>query len=668
MNSLESLLIKFPDHIAEQQQLEERLQDLVREGDWEEALSVLGLMPDTPCYSIAADCIMRSIRSAGVGIVSQLLSALPAGEYAGSEDYHVSWPALKHRGTLNWELSLHGTLIMHAVAEGRSQLLSLLLSRGHDPNSASPAAAEALLHSACNLSSCYGEDFSPIDHHTARAESCIKLQQYYADPNTIAPLEIEGATPLALAVMLGNAGAVRQLIKHGAWTEAPSVSQCMYLFWMEDDANYRAAREEVLKTGCRPVLKSACICCSPKQLELLLKNHEYNRSERAAAARAMLIAYRFQQQLWADEEKRWQDLCSRLLLLGDAIETSGVLGELLLTCCDSKICTIEPFLPVLKGKTLDLSRVGSMQFGLNRRDNAKKFRLLVENCRLIMDRDAVYSSLPTKNLKAIIKYVSFLPPTVSTGVSGLSIAILRTGDLRLIRQAFQTGLIPPEESTEELLQCQKELELSPACRSLLLTRPALPPNPPTVCTAPFQMHNHWFPLKTEGRCMPLVTEGDEKWFYPSLRHSFGLAVMESAGLNWHIDSVLHGLCAAGRADFVRRWLGLCPGELTAIVPIHSPEKELRLILTPLCTAAFFGQNETVSLLLEIGAGAAEETWGYPSLLCTEEGGMDKALPVTPLLCAMLAGHTDTAELLMEHGASPDGFEELYKTLLVKFTQ
>ena len=660
------LMERFPAFVMEQQELEEKLESLAREGDWEEAINVLSRMPREPHPAVAEKCMACAVHSAGMDAMSRLLTALHNREYAWEDYYLMSFPELKSRSK-RCMLTVNGTALMHAIAEERGLLQSLLLSHGYDPNCASPNAAEALLRSASGIASCYGENYSPIKEYSARAESRICLAPLRADTDRIAPLEIEGATPLALAMLMGKPGAVRQLIEGGAWTQAPSVSRCMYLYWREKDEEYRAAREEILKTGMRPVLQSACCCCSPKQLSQLLCSFEYSRDERIAAAKAMLIAYRFQSELWDDEKERWQDLCHRLALLRDVIEAPEVLGELLLCCADDKNAPLEPLIPYLRGKTICIDCVGTMLFGLNRRENAEKFKLLAENCRLEMHRDAVFGSLPMKSLKLLLKHVNFLPAEDIGGVSGLSIAILRTGDMRLISRALKEGLIPPEESTQDLLLCQKKLELPSGCRSLLLTRPEIPKedaSPSDIVNG--RMFSRWYPIEHSRDSQPLVTEGDEKWFYPALQKAGGLAVMESAGLAWHIEHALTGLCATGRTELVRRWLQHQPGERSNIDVIHSPKKEMSLILTPLATAAFFGQNETIRLLLELGAGADEEKWGYPGVFCYQEGGVDMSLPITPIMCAMLAGHTDTVELLMEHGAEMDGFKEFYDKQLNEF--
>jgi hypothetical protein len=88
------------------------------------------------------------------------------------------------------------------------------------------------------------------------------------------------------------------------------------------------------------------------------------------------------------------------------------------------------------------------------------------------------------------------------------------------------------------------------------------------------------------------------------------------------------------------------------------------VVTPLCAAALAGRTEMVRLLLERGAPAAEERWGYPSHWRPfRQEGKSRSIPLTPLAAALLGGHRETAALLRRYGASCDirgpDFRELW---------
>ena len=74
---------------------------------------------------------------------------------------------------------------------------------------------------------------------------------------------------------------------------------------------------------------------------------------------------------------------------------------------------------------------------------------------------------PESILRVLMKHVAFRAPSLSLGVSGLTRAILCSGDTRLLHTALEQGLIPSEEPIERLLELAGR---NSAVRSLLLTQ------------------------------------------------------------------------------------------------------------------------------------------------------------------------------------------------------
>ena len=132
-------------------------------------------------------------------------------------------------------------------------------------------------------------------------------------------MELDGATPLALAVLMGHQACARILLEHGAWREeAPGVSQVLWMAWRQQDEAYQATRALVLGWGQpqRPGLWALCRTCTPGQLKTVLETYTYSREELSFAARSMLVAFSHQRELWRDYADGWRDLCHRLYLLG----------------------------------------------------------------------------------------------------------------------------------------------------------------------------------------------------------------------------------------------------------------------------------------------------------------------------------------------------------------
>ena len=652
--------------ILTQEEAEEMLHTEVWRGDWPEVLRLLDQMPGPISHKAARECLSRAVHSAPPEIFSALLDRLPDGEYTESESYSIRWrPDGNTRRHESWEVSVQGTLVMYAAAENKPRHLEALLERGHDVNSASPAAAAALLSAYSQSTVRYGTDFVPFHPFTARPESAIFLRRKGADPDEIPPLEMAGATPLAAAILFGHAECAWLLVEYGAWLlEAPSVSQAMWLALQEKNADYQAARACVLaRSGKeqRPVLWALGRSCSPRQLKEVLETWTYPREELSLAARRMLVDFQFQYGSMRDDKQSWKDLCHRLRLIGracpEALCAPEVIGELLDRCVQENEWMLMPFLPFLEGRTLDLSRLSGSFFWINSPRGKNLMELLASCCTCVMDRDAVPPGTRASTLRLLMKCVTFLPPAVDRGVSTLTVAILQTGSPQLIRQALQQGLIPPEETTEMLLSCQKQLRLPPICRTLLLTVPR-PGTPRRLM--PRQLVSRWDSSRWFQESVPtdvttILEEADwERWLYPLLHDQTVFCRVEAAGETWQTDRFFIALCMRGETETAARWLTYMPDELWNTDSIFCADRTFHAVVTPLCAAALAGRTETVRMLLEHGAPAAEERYGNPGVWSARWPESDaQSRPITPLTASLLGGHWETARLLMDHGAACD---------------
>lgn len=683
LTALLQRVVTLPVTVAmTREELEDQLHTEVWRSDWQEVIRLLELARGEVSRKAANECATLAVQKAGVEEVAAILDLLPAGEYTECDTYLVDWsPTGEVCRRLKWDVCVQGTLVMHAVAQNRPDVVRLLLERGYDVNCASAASAAALLQDHYENISGYGRDYIPFHPYMARPESCVRLRKWDTTPDDVCPLEWEGATPLSLAVMLGHGECARMLVKHGAWLEeAPSVSAAMYLFWREKDAAYQAARQEVLAAGDhprhRPVLWAVGETCSPRQLKAVLEGWNYSQKELTYAAHCMVLALRHQRDLWKTYTDGWDDLCRRIYRIGhscpEAIQDRSVIGDLLDHFLSWKQVSVEPLLPILEGATLDISEMRANLYCLERAGARKFFTELAERCRLVMDRDVVNREIPGSVLRLLLNTVDFLPPAAEDGISGLTQAILHTGDLRLIRKALRDGLIPPEESTEELLRCQQILRLPPTCRSALLTTPRPKRMESAVCPHYADMKDRWFADAEQRKHLPILQEeGWEKQFWFTVRNSFREQSVQAAGVEWQLHKTFFAACIRGRTDIVERWLRYLPEEeLRNIESAYCAEKNAAVVMSPLCAAALGGQTETIELLLRRGALLREDISGRPSIYIADyrAGSKGKCLSLNPVLAAALGGHWDAAGRLLAHGAVCDWTAEENQFIWEQFHQ
>jgi hypothetical protein len=187
------------------EELEDQLHAEVWRSDWQEVIRLLGLAKGAVSRKAANECAILAVQKAGVEEISAILGLLPGGEHTGCDAYLIDWsPTGEVCRRLKWDICVQGTLVMHAVAQNRPDVVRLLLDHGYDVNCASSASAAALLQDYYENIAGYGRDFVPFHPYMARPESCVRLRKWDTTPDDICPVDWEGATPLALAILLGQ--------------------------------------------------------------------------------------------------------------------------------------------------------------------------------------------------------------------------------------------------------------------------------------------------------------------------------------------------------------------------------------------------------------------------------------------------------------------------------
>lgn len=309
------------------------------------------------------------------------------------------------------------------------------------------------------------------------------------------------------------------------------------------------------------------------------------------------------------------------------------------------------------GPTVDLDASGADIDVPAPAELERRLRELSEGRTLVMSRDHVNPKHGASALRALLSYVTFRPPSLPVGVSGLTAALLKTKDPVLLRRALKLGLIPAEEPAEELLALASR---NPELRALLLThkRPAL-----CVPGAGPDADDEAFGLRR------ILREEDEERILtdPALRGVTPAPLLDTIcrsamerreylpRLNANgfmaVDHIAY--CALrGETETVLRFVPRVPCRCGApaphdIRPENSPDKVL--MLTLLGCAAAGGQAETVRALLDRGLDPDERDLGRLSLT----GGEGEHFTVPPLLAAVAWARWDTAELLLERGAVCD---------------
>ena len=608
-------------------------------------------------------CLEYALQTAPVAVFEQLVDLYPNGEAAGS--------TVVPYGSSGQSAEVVGSLVTLAAASGKPEQLRCLLERGWDVNSASLDAAERLKRREQSMDDFNRAAIERYESLGARPESRLMVMMRMDDSpySNLFHRAFVCMTPLAAAILCGQTECARILMDHGAWREdAPSVARALMLQEREKDAAYQVCRQAVLTHGDTPrpmALWAVVRSCSEQQLEAELRRCPYDEERIVCAVRELCNGFRPMPSRghWAEErardvqrlqvlERHYPQALRRpdvvsLLLRWGLLQNSDEDGlSFLLRLCPERV-------------DLSLIREGFLRMPV--RKTLAFLRQLCEGRTCVMDRDSVPTAVSPQILQLLIREVEFLPPASDRSVSGLSCAILNSGNLRLIQKALETGLIPAEEPTELLLRCQMDHPWTAAARTLLLTIPRKSGGPagfehrkvihygPMYRWMPKELSEYGYEVLAEEDC----PESLERELVMRGLYDHRRAVRyETAEGRWEVESPLALLCWTGRRRVVERWVRCgSQRELREVCKLHPAGKDYTLVATPLCIAAFAGQTQVVESLLALGAEAEEQHMGLPSTLIY--GGGTKSLPITPLLAAMVQGPWDVARLLLKHGAKCD---------------
>lgn len=604
----------------------------------------------------AKKCLVAALANCSPELFGALLDHAPRGEYAGS------WPdeedlAATAGGPKSGGLQVSGTLPTLAAAMGKAEHLRLLLDWGCDVNSASQDAATALV--------CVWRKGGR--ERNLRGYPTVARGSVAAWGGGLTALTgICGLTPLAAGILSGSLPCVRLLLeREGVWlTETPAVSEALALRRKRWDTEAHRACRRLVRTkpdgSLRPLaLWAAVRFMGAAALREELSRCAYSREELSRAALILMDARnKLKKTIWA-----------MLAALGDqdmeALRDERVrrrMAAMIYCDFDGRDEPLPDIAERALGDTVDLdeSTVGAANYSTPVAEAClKRFG---ENRRLVMSRDAIRypSPITASDLRVFLRHVEFRAPSLPVGVSALTAAIVRSGDVRLLRRALGRGLIFAEEPTERLLTLAGK---NTAARALLLTHPR-----PSVSCVPGGAERESFRILSEDEQKQVLAN-------PALRATASDAVLFDLLLGCNMMggiTELRRLEDDKEGDFeVMDYAALCAlrGETALVLRCALRRREGTeepnmvnvfrkgeayndMYITLLCCAAVGGQTETVRALLDAGFDPEERDMGRPSHVDT--GPCDgENLTLSPLLCALLWERWDTAALLLERGARCD---------------
>lgn len=666
------MLNNMKEHFAEigssmqEKEREEAILAAACNQDWNTVLTMVEEPERLMDRDAAELCLKYALKSAPVAVFDRLLDLLPKGDYVGS--------AIVKNVFRGHHVKAEGTLVLLAAAQGKTEHLQCLLAHGWDVNSASPDAACRLVKRSANMDPYHRAAVTKHEPYSARFESSLRVFQADEDEFFPSPLHrfYSGATPLAAAILCGRQACARILMDHGAWREeAPSVSRVLMMRGEEDEA-FQACCEAVRTygDGPHPMALWAVIRNVPEaELEREMQRCAYSDEAIAKAVWEMGSSYRMMPARGHWVQERVRDFRRMQILeryYPHVLRRPELVSILLRHMLTQNVFTAwnqewEDFVFSLCGERVDLSLVLE-GFVYMPPKQLKAFLLrLCERHSCFLDRDSVPPSVPVSVLQTLMQHVEFLPPMSGNSISGLTYAILNSGNLRLIRKALMTGIIPAEEPTELLLQCLGDISCATTARTLLLTIPRLPQAEDAAYVEHHKKLAHvplfrWMPEATRKSGYEELLEEDcpehvkRELVMRGVYDYRGKPEFDTGEGRWEVDMPLQLLCWKGRHEIVERWVRSAPRELLQTpCGIRPPWEENKLMATPLCAAAFVGQKRVVETLLALGAEAEEQKQGMPCVLRHDK----EELPITPLLAAMICGHWDIAKLLVEHGARCD---------------
>ncbi len=631
----------------------------------------------------AAACLTAALQCSP-GLFRAVLDRCAPGEYACVEQWKLE--NVLHNRYVN----VIGTVLTLAAAMDKTAHMRILLGRGWDVNSASPASAEAVNRQS-------GGCFAPLmmfgaggTGGLAKSVVTVGSAEYNSVFKTIVNTvwTSDSCTPLAAAIACGSVAATRLLLRQpgvliegssavcaaalAALHEGPKQQECLKLafrlkseVFRTDDLTRELLRERAVD------LTVVARSCNLREFTMRLKGVRCTREELRAATEALqswgvkksekkllrLIAAHPE----LGEEQKIRDLVLNQYLRGGGGQSAA--RELL--SCWKRLC----------GELRDITGVQSY-FGdiAVRRD---KLDALGEGGTLCAAAESAWLCdwRGSEALTALTDRVRFYR-AAGEGISNLAISILDLNDLRALRRMAQRGLLDGEPRGELLAYAAQE-KSAPALRAALLSlpKPEAAAEPPQGWEFP-EEGVVWRSRLARMSRQELRAWVREAWEQPldaaacreRLRalEQYGGNVIDTFGWRggpWRnmwseqidgitVNNPVAAACCGKNPELLRLLLeqnGSWEAR-NALYQVSWAGSGGVLTGTMLCLAAAAGRTRQVRELLDRGFDPNERDRPIRSIHTDGEDLFGTPSVVTPLFMALEKGHRETARLLRERGA------------------
>ena len=670
----------------------QELLEAIREKSYQRAYALLKKLDeplrDKPCAQRAGECLSAALHCSPE-LFRAVLEHCAPGEHGATEQWKL--------GRATRYVNVTGTILTLAAAMNKVEHMRILLRRGWDVNSDSPASAQALLCLGWSGQPFFVPDGLP-GSGVQQSRLTFGAAEYNSYQKTIArPLcSIERCTPLAAAILCGSEDAVKFLLRQkgvrkessgavcaaalAALREGPEQLACVRLAFRLKSGMYDVAgmRRELL-TEHAPELSAIAEACNLREFTQRLKGKPCTREQLRAAADVLMHR---------NCKMREKKLLRMVTLYPELCEEQDIRDDLLnlylygwggqSTCdellrCWKKAC----------GEVRDISGMTQCRYSRSTRLGVCREMLagLREGGVLCAAAESAWLEdwNDKPHLTALTEYVHFYR-AASKGISHLAMLVLDHGDAKFLKEMLHRGVLDGE-SREELLGYLTGKTGNPMLRATLLaaplphqtseTREDMPKNGVFWSARLEHMDQEqrraWVREAWEG---PLDADACRERLdaiRAVARHpfdAFGIGGFGMAGQTlWQdrlddieFNCVAAAACCGRNPELLRVLLERSSDELRSRIFLCWQAQQTNNMIqfstnlnsNPLCAAAAAGRTEQARLLLDAGYDPNEAD--MPSRSTYNDGtGFGETRVVTPLYMALEKGHSETARLLRERG-------------------
>lgn len=663
----------------------------IREKNYPKAYNRLRKL-DKPIHAKRAGELLSAALQCSPELFRAVLERCEPGEYAATEQWKLD-------GAFDVYVNVSGTILTLAAAMDKVRHMRVLLERGWDVNSASPASAQAMLRTEWT-DQFFTPFWSPDNGFGGVAQSRLVLGQgesnFYQKTVAKPQWSIDCCTPLAAAIACGSVSAVRLLLRQpGVRKESSSAVCAAALAAMHGDLMQRECLRMAfhLRSEARDAAGLGRELLAERALDLAVTAEfctlrEFNRRLNGVpctAERARAAANTLANRSCKKREQKLLRLLSAYPKLGEEQTIRNHVLKLYF-CGSGGLRVREELLRLWKelcGEVRDISGVWPHYGLLNGKDGAiwrKRLSELGEGGVLRAAAESAWLSdwASKGRLSALSEHVRFYR-TSHEGISQLAMQILRHGDAKFIKLMAQRGMLDGEPR-EELLAYAARENGSPALRAMLLAAPvnrgeaeareAMPDGGVFWCGRLERMGQEkrrawareaWELPLDAAACRERIDFIKNAGFYEANPFCmtcgpFGGTLLWGEQMDGMGFSSLAAAACCGRNPELLRVLldqeGADCGANTRVTLCWPPGNSFgaseSLNGSLLCAAAAAGRTEQVRLLLDRGfdPNEAEMTWRS---VCSNGAVFSESSVVTPLYMAMEKGHYETARLLRERG-------------------